>query len=282
MIWIVIALAAGVMLLLAGVMAYVLGWARKALHVEEDPRVQEVEEALPGINCGACGYAGCHEYAEAVATEGEDVNLCSPGGPKCAAALANIMGVSVDQTHRRYAAVHCGARLADRVAGRSQYRGYNSCAAANLVPAYQECVYGCLGFGDCERACPYDAIHVIDGLAMVNYDKCTGCTACVKACPRDIISMVPYKAATMCIVACCNEDAGKETRQICRVGCIACGICQRMTERFTVSGNVSHLDYETYDPQADAEGLKNASQKCPVKCLPFRGKPGRTEINPPE
>ncbi len=281
MTWILIALAGGVMLALAIVMSVVLGWASEAWRVEENPKVEKVHEALAGIDCGACGWPNCHEYAVAVVEEGAEIDRCAPGGPETTAAVAQIMGVEADEAHRTYAVVHCGATRDERL-GRAPYEGEPTCAAANLLSGVQGCDFGCLGLSDCERACPFDAIHVIDGLAVVDYEKCTACGKCVTACPRDIITIEPFKAERVPVVACSNLDPGKLVRQVCKCGCIACKLCEKNSDYFTVVDNLSVFDYDGYEPGKHLEEVSTACGKCPTKCLPFRGKPEGAEAEPPE
>ncbi|MGD9212541.1 MAG: RnfABCDGE type electron transport complex subunit B, partial [Desulfobacteraceae bacterium] len=228
---ITIALSATTMLIMALLFSYILGWANKAFHVEVDPRIDAIMEVLPGANCGGCGFVGCGAYADAVVTQGAEVNRCPVGGASCAASVAEIMGVEVSQSYPYRPIVHCGATYADRLL-RSEYKGEQRCACANLVTDIQGCTYGCLGFGDCTRACNYDAIHVIDGLAVVDYEKCIGCGACAKACPRNIISINPFKAEQMLAVTCSNLDAGKDVKKVCKVGCLACKACERVSNLF--------------------------------------------------
>ena len=138
------------------------------------------------------------------------------------------MGVELGETFPFRPIVHCGAHTEDRL-GRTLYQGESRCAAANLVSDVQACTYGCLGFGDCTRACNYDAIHVVDGLATVDYDKCVGCGACSRACPRNIITITPFKAERIMAVTCANKDKGKDVMAVCNVGCIGCGACEGKT-----------------------------------------------------
>jgi len=271
MIWIVVILAAATMLLLAVAMTIVLGWANRAFHVDLDPRVQKIEEVLPGANCGGCGYPGCTEYAKAVVAGEAPPDACSVGGVSCAKAIAEIMGIEHEPTWPRRPIVHCGATYAERL-GRSEYRGERTCAAANILSGVQGCTYGCLGLGDCERACAFDAIHMVEGLARVDYDKCTGCGACARVCPRNIISMIPFKAETMPAILCSNKDFGKDVKAVCKVGCIGCGACQRISDLFQVTENVSHIAYDEYDPD-QVEAVLAAAEKCPMKCIVFVGKP---------
>ncbi len=263
--------AAGTMLALAVAMSLVLGWANRAFHVETDPRVDAAVQALPGANCGGCGYVGCSEYAEAVVLHGAPVDLCPVGGLSTAEALAEIMGVGLEEKVPERPVVHCNARLEDRL-GRHAYEGEESCAAANMVAGVQGCAYGCLGFGDCVEACPFDAIHLAGGLARVDYEKCVGCGACAKVCPRKVISMVPFRHARVVVVKCSNKDFGPEVKKVCKVGCIGCKACERaMGEYFRVEDNLARADPEKFDPGLD---FGPVLEKCPQEGIVFLGLPG--------
>jgi len=267
-------LAALVLGLLAVAVAYVLGWANQAFHVKIDPRVLAVIEVLPEVNCGACGFVGCGEYAEAVAAGKAPVDLCAPGGESCARQVAEIMGVSVEPSFPYRAVVHCAARTAQRL-GRNAYAGEPTCAAANLVADVQGCTYGCLGFGDCERACPYDAIHVLDGLATVDYDKCIGCKRCAAACPRNIITMVPFKAERMIVIACSNKDFGPEVKEVCEVGCIGCKACSKHAGPIEMAGHLPIIDYNAYVAEDE---FAAAREKCPRESLISIGRPTAAQV----
>ena len=277
---ILILLAAGTMLLLAIVAGHALGWANRVFHVATDPKFDAVLAALPGANCGGCGLPGCSEYAAAVVKGTVPVNKCTVGGVSCATALAKILGIELKQTWPYRPVVHCGAHTADRLK-RHEYRvGEQTCAAANLISGVQGCTYGCLGLGDCERSCNYDAIHMSDGLAMVDYDKCVGCGACERACPRHIISMVPFKGERMLAVTCSNLDFGKEVKAVCKVGCIGCQACSRTSELFKMdplAKNLPRIDYDKYDPQA-MDALNVVVRKCPMKRILFVGKPSEKDL----
>jgi len=268
---IVVILAAGMMLTLAVFMACVLGWANRTFHVGVDPRVDAVNEALPGANCGGCGYVGCNEYAEAVVAGNAPPDKCTVGGPACAAALAKILGLEVKESFPYRPVVHCAATTEKRLK-RNEYRGEPTCASANIISGVQGCTYGCLGLDDCRRACDFDAIHVVDGLATVDYDKCIGCGACERACPRHIISMVPFKSEQMLVVRCSNHDFGKNVKAVCKVGCIGCKSCSRLNELFRIDENLPAIDYDSYDPDKTDE-LAPALDKCPAKGLVYVGKP---------
>ncbi len=274
---VVIILAAVTMLLLAVFMAYILGWANKAFHVEVDPRVEAVNEALPGANCGGCGYVGCNEYAEAVVAGAAPADKCPVGGVGCAAAIANILGISLEQTWPYRPVVHCGATYEQRLK-RSEYNGEQSCTSANMVSGVQGCSYGCLGFGDCADVCNFDAIHIVDGLATVDYEKCTGCGACENICPRHIISMIPFKSGKMLVVSCSNKDFGKDVKAVCKVGCIGCKMCQKLGgEMFKVEDNISRIDYDKYDPE-QMDAMKVALDKCPMRRIMAVGEPSETDL----
>lgn len=268
--WFTIGLAGATLLLLAIGLTWILCWANKALAVFVDPKVSALEKALPGVNCGACGHVGCHEYAEAI-PKGDAVNKCPVGGTACAEALADIMGVEVKQTWPYRPAVHCGAKTSDRLQ-RNEYRGEQTCIGANLVAGFQGCTYGCMGLGDCVRSCAFDAIHIVDGLATVDYEKCTGCGACERVCPRHIISMIPFKTEQMFMVKCCNKDFGKDVKTVCKVGCFGCKLCARACPSLlTMVDNLPVFNYEKYDPAKD--DLTPAIEKCPMNRLVWIGKP---------
>jgi len=274
---VIIGLAAGTMLAMALVLSLILGWANKAFHVEVDPRVDAAIDVLPGANCGGCGYVGCGEYAEAVVLEDAPIDKCTVGGESCTKALADVMGVDATPSYPWRPVVHCGAYKGDRL-GRNPYHGEKRCIAANLVAGIQGCTYGCLGFGDCSQACNFDAIHVEDGLARVDYDKCVGCGACAKVCPRNIITMAPFKSEQLLVVECSNLDAGKSVKTVCKVGCLGCKACQRASGMFTVENNLSTINYDNYT----LENLKTsltATRKCPRNRIVFVGKPTDQDLS---
>jgi RnfABCDGE-type electron transport complex B subunit len=270
-----IALAATTMLVLAFASSAVLSWANRAFYVPVDPRVERVRDVLPGANCGGCGSVGCGEFAEAVVRGEAAVDLCSPGGPSCAAAVASIMGVDVEPSWPYRAVVHCAAHLDQRL-GRNRYSGEQTCAAANLVAGFQGCTYGCLGLSDCVRVCEFDAIHVVDGLAEVDYRKCTGCGVCIDACPRGIISRVPFKASQVLVVACSNTDFGKDVKQVCSVGCIGCKACTRVTDLLRMENNLPVMDYDAYS--AELPELPQSVEKCPMESLIWVGEPTEEDL----
>jgi RnfABCDGE-type electron transport complex B subunit len=263
-------LAAAVLVLLAVAMGWVLGWASRTFYVYVDPKVVAIQDALPGANCGGCGYVGCNSYADAIGTgEEEDIALCGPGGTSCVNAIADILGIEVTEVWPYKAVVHCAAKTEDRLL-QMDYRGEPTCAAANLVAGFQGCIYGCMGLGDCVRVCDYDAMHIVDGLAVVDYEKCTGCKLCAAACPRNIITMVPFKRSEMFVVACSNDDFGKEVQEVCTVGCTGCMSCSRVSEFMEMDGNRPKIDYDAYEGMTDFEPIL---EKCKRSSLIFVGIP---------
>ena len=222
-----------------------LAVASRAFQTQEDERVEEILEALPGINCGACGYGGCRAYAEAV-VEGEKVTLCTAGGPDVSEAIAEIMGVETsDSGVQKRAVVHCQGGI-DNCKRRSDYNGPEDCRAADLISGGpKECLYGCLGFGTCAEACPYGAITMSgQKLPEIDADKCTACGICVKACPRDLISLLNYEYKTY--LGCSSPESGKDVKSVCDVGCITCGLCEKKdpNEAIQIKDGLPQLDYK--------------------------------------
>jgi len=267
-----------VMFLLATAFTVALGIANQKLHVETDPRQAEIEAALPQVNCGGCGYASCAAYAEAVAKGEAEVNLCGPGGADVATKIAAIMGVELGESWTRRPVVHCCASQQDRKS-RPRLLRISTCGEANVSGQPHACAYGCLGLGDCMRACAFGAIRMKDGLPVIDYALCTSCGACERACPRGIIEMVPFKAERMMIVACNSKDPGRVVRQICPVGCIACGACARASDLFKVEANLAAIDYEQYDPESD---LQTAAEKCPTRVIAWVGPATSEPQKPPK
>ncbi len=274
--WVTIGLSATTLFTMAVVISYILGWANKAFFVKVDPRIEAIIEILPGANCGGCGFVGCGDYAEEVVINGVAVDKCPVGGAGCAANVAAIMGIEVGESCPQRPIVHCGAHYGDRK-GRTFYVGEMTCQAANMVAGVQSCTYGCLGFGDCTRACKYDAIHVIDGLATVDYDKCIGCGACGNVCPRNIITITPFKKSRILAVGCSNKDAGKEVMAVCDVGCIGCKACAKKSQLFKMENNLPTIDYEHWDAECTLEVME-ACEKCPRNRLIFVGEPSPADL----
>ena len=234
------------------VFGLVLAAASKIFYVESDPRLDLLNEALPGANCGGCGYAGCGGYAEAVLNGEAPIGLCASGGTECARAMGAVMGVQVADVARKVALVRCsGHRITDAEGNttgakmKAEYEGFHDCMAASKVGGNGplSCKFGCLGNGNCTKACKYDAIHVVDGVAQVDKEKCTGCMSCAAACPRGIIVPVDYDKHT--VIACASEAKGAVTVRGCTQGCIGCGICLKICphDAIKIEKNLAVIDY---------------------------------------
>jgi len=264
----VIIIAAASMTILGILFGLGLVLAARTFKTGEDPRLPDVVDSLPGINCGACGYAGCRQYAEAV-VEGEKVNLCIPGGAETAAVLADIMGVELGEMVEQRAVVHCQGGM-DRCGNRFEYVGEQNCHSAHLTSGGPKaCIYGCLGFGSCAEACPFDAITMSEQrLPVIDPEKCTACGICVKACPRNLISLLPSKYKIY--LGCAIHSKGKAVKDICSVGCIACGLCVRKDphDAIVMTDNLPVLDYG----KADGD-FTVAAEVCPMNCFVVEGVP---------
>ena len=205
-----------------------LAFAAKKFAVEMDPRIERVSEVLAQAHCGACGYAGCRQYAEAVVmTSDVSPNLCTPGRAPTAEAVAKITGKEIKITEPKISRVFCQGGLS-KSARKFKYEGIADCRAAILASGGDKsCIYGCLGYGTCATVCPFDAITMSDDfLPIIDPAKCTACGKCVEACPKKVMEILPL--AKEVIVRCHSRDKGATTKKNCQLGCTGCGICVKV------------------------------------------------------
>lgn len=234
--------------LLGIIAAVILYFVAQKFKVYEDPRIDEVEEALPAANCGGCGFAGCRNFAEAlVRSETFEGLNCPVGGSETMTRVAEILGREAPEVEPRVAVVRCNG-TPDNRKRTSIYDGVTNCTIAhNLYGGETDCPYGCLGLGECVEACDFDAMYMDKntGLPVIIDDNCVACGACVKACPRDIIELRKKARKDRKIyVSCVNEDKGGPARKACSVACIGCGKCEKVCnyDAITIENNLAFID----------------------------------------
>ena len=256
-----ILIAFGVVAGVALILGVLLAVISHFFAVEEDQKVKAVRACLPGVNCGACGYKGCDDYAAAVADGSAKPNLCVPGAEATAKELGEILGVEVEAPADVVAFVHCNGNC-EATTKKASYDGITSCKAASMLYGGPDaCKYGCLGLGDCATACPAGAICLKDGIAHVDTSKCLGCGLCETVCPKHIISMIPQE--TEAVVMCSNTDKGAEARKVCKNACIGCMKCKKVCphDAITVTNNLAKIDYDK------CEGCGLCAKACPTGCM---------------
>lgn len=235
-------------ILTLGILGFLFGVglaiASKRFAVSVDPRLDRIHGLLPGANCGACGGAGCFGFAEDILSGKRSADACRVAEEKIKTQIAEILGQRLEKKVKLVATLHCygGVRVKDKFV----YEGIEECVAANLILGGQKsCVYGCLGFGDCVKACPFGAIKISDdGLPVVDESKCKACNKCVLICPKKLFSLRPVTHKIY--VACSSKDLGKDTRAVCPVGCIACRKCEQIcpADAIHVIDNLAVIDYK--------------------------------------
>ncbi len=254
--------AGGVMAGMGTLLAALLAIADKKLYVYEDPRIDDVEAMLPKANCGACGCAGCRAFAEK-AVKGEIApGKCTVSSPAAIVQIAGFLGVNAGREEKRVAKLACagGTHVARN---RANYGGMESCRAAALVGGGGKgCTWGCLGQGDCDRACTFDAIYMdAHGLPVVIEDKCTACGDCVRACPKDLFSIHPVSHRLW--VACKNLLHGDLAESECEVACTACGRCAADAPGLIqIVNNLAVIDYNR-----NSLASKRPTERCPTGAI---------------
>lgn len=239
-----------------------LGIAGKKFSVEVDEREEAILDVLPGNNCGGCGYAGCSGLAAAIVKGEAPVGGCPVGGAPVAAKIGAIMGEEAGEQVHKVAFVKC-AGTCEKAPQEYEYHGIHDCVMVNMMQdgGPKACRYGCLGEGTCVKACPFDAIHIVDGIAVVDKEECKACGKCVDACPKKLIELVPYEQKHL--VQCSSKDKGKDVMKACSVGCIGCKMCEKVCQfdAVKVIDNVAYIDTEK------CTNCGACAEKCPKKII---------------
>ena len=252
---------------IGAIFAVVLYFVAQKFKVVEDPLIDEVAEVLPGANCGGCGKAGCRAFAEACVAQGNlDGLRCAPGGDAVAAKVAELLGCVTEAGEPQVAVVRCRpCNIGDK--RRSNYDGMQSCAFAHsLYTGEGGCAFGCLGCGDCVKACLFGAITMDPdrGTPVVDEEKCTACGACAKACPRSVIELRNKGRKNRRVwVSCINKEKGADARKTCANACIGCGKCEKVcpVEAVHVNGNVAYIDH------TKCIACRKCEAECPVGAI---------------
>lgn len=248
---------------LGGLLAVLLAIASKKLYVFEDPRIEQVEELLPHSNCGACGTAGCHNFAEKAVAGEIEPGRCTVNAPDQNKAIASLLGVALGDIEKRVARLACagGKHVATM---RAKYAGLSSCRAATVAGGGgKSCAWGCLGLGDCADVCDFDAITMDQhGLPVVDVDKCTACGDCVDICPKDLFSLQVMSHKLW--VACRNLNDGDAAEAACEVACTACGRCvvDGAAGLVKLEHNLAVIDYSKNDV-----ANRKAIERCPTGAI---------------
>lgn len=244
--------------ILAGILLTV---ASKVFYVEVDERIEKIGEALPQANCGACGYAGCADYANAIVNNGAPTNLCRPGGGEAASKIASILGTEAADVVPMTALVHCNGNC-DATKPQFDFDGVQSCKAVKrFYSGNGMCKYGCIGLGDCAAVCEHDAIKITNGIAKVIPELCKACGQCADACPNKLISLKP-KSKTVDVL-CSSAANGKATKLACSNGCIGCKMCEKKCQNGAIKVENFHavIDYDK------CTGCGECKSVCPVKAI---------------
>ena len=249
-----------VLFVMGVVFALLLGIAARVFAVEVDERGALVRVCLPGANCGGCGYPGCDGLAAAIVEGKAPVNGCPVGGAAAAAKIAEVMGVEADTAEPKVAHVHCngGCNAIDK----AKYEGLQDCnAAMRVANGPKECAFGCMGLGSCVKECAFDAIHIVDGKAVVDAEKCVACGKCVAACPKKLIDLVPKSKKVH--VNCMNHDKGAQAMKVCTNACIGCMKCEKTCkfDAIHVVNNVAVIDYDK------CKNCKMCTKACPKNAI---------------
>ena len=254
-VFIVVGIVAAIAVLFAALIVLV----SRLTAVKTDEKTEKIKDLLSSANCGGCGYAGCADFAKALAEGKADVSSCGPTSKENKAKIAELLGTTV-QAQELAAKVHCSGGFA--AAEKFAYIGNDGCAQkAIFAGGNKECAFGCLGDGTCVAACDFGAITVINGVAKIDAEKCGGCGKCVKACPKRIIELLPKTVKVL--VACSSLCKSKDVMNACKNGCIGCGLCAKLCPEHAIEmlDNLPKIDYDK------CTGCLTCVEKCPRKCI---------------
>ena len=249
--------------IMGGIFGVLLAVASIVFRVHQDERNGLIRAALPGANCGGCGYPGCDGYASGVVNEGAPVNKCSVGGAAVTEKIAAIMGVAAGESVPLRAFLRCKGTK-ECSPRQLVYEGINDCRSAVTIPggSPNACPFGCVGLGTCVKVCQFGALSMgEDGLPKVNIKKCVGCGACVEACPKAMLCLEPVTADI--IVACNSHWKGPAVKSVCSAGCIGCGVCAKIcpAQAIEINNNLAVID------QSKCIKCGRCAAKCPAKCI---------------
>ena len=258
-----IVISSVIILVFLGILiALFLGLSSKIFFLLFDERIKKVRDILPGNNCGGCGYAGCESLAEAIVKNEAEVNACPVGGENVANEIAKVLNKKNILSNKKVAVVHCNGSCKN-VNKLYEYKGLRTCKLLVNMPNRGDkvCKYACIGCGDCVKVCSFSAIHIVDGVAVVDEEKCTHCQKCINVCPKNLIGSKLYSIKTK--VLCSSKDEGKIAKNACNVSCVACKLCEKNceVEAIKVNDNVAVIDY------SKCVDCGVCSEKCPRNCI---------------
>ena len=242
-----------------------LAFASRIFRVDIDPKIEKILSVLPGTNCGACGRAGCAGLAEGIAKGELNETSCAVGGEDVSNKISDILGTERKALTKKVARVRCGG--GEKSKDKYIYKGGTTCSAVKLLAGGQKlCKFACLGFGDCIKVCPFDAIHMSpDGIPIIDSEKCTACGKCIDVCPKNIISLEDVQERYY--VQCLSQDKAGVVKNACKVGCIGCKICEKLSKGiFIVENNLARIDYCRVDDE-DTGTMGLCVEKCPTRCI---------------